>query len=256
MGVSNYMGDLASGHVEKEEYKLAYGILGRYNYGNYLSFRASISKASVSGSDGLSDERSGRRQRNLSFQSDIYEGALMAEFNIFGYDALENHTQFTPYIFAGLAGFYYNPQGYYENEWIDLQPLGTEGQGMPGYGEKYKRFKMSVPMGMGLKVSISEAVNFGMEVGIRRTNTDYLDDVSTNYPDLQLLQEEGDLRASILSYRTPEYDPTASNRNPEGLKRGNPDGNDWYMMSGVTLTINLGVGSHSYGPRPHARPWF
>ncbi|MEO1513775.1 MAG: DUF6089 family protein [Bacteroidota bacterium] len=256
MGVSNYAGDLTPEGVENEEFKLAYGILARYNHGHHLSFRFGVSKATISGSDVHTEVGINRRERNLSFQSDIYEVAMMAEFNLFGYNVLENISQFTPYAFVGIAGFYHNPQAYIDNRWYDLQPLGTEGQGMEGYPDKYKKFQFGIPMGLGFKASLSEYVNIGFEIGGRKTFTDYLDDVSTVYPNLQQLGEQGDLIAVDLSYRTAEYDPALVFNRPEGHQRGNPDAKDWYFIGGVSLTFNLGVGGYGYSPVPHARPKF
>lgn len=255
MGISNYAGDLTPKSIEKEEYKLAYGLLARYNKSHHLSFRFGLYKSTIAGSDVHSEGIAGRRKRNLSFQSDIYEASLVAEINMLGYNVLENITQFTPYGFLGITGFYHNPRAYLDNKWYDLQPLGTEGQGMAGYAEKYKRFQIAIPMGVGFKVSLSEAVNVAIEVGARKTFTDYLDDVSTNYPDLQQYLEEGELAGVALSYRTPEYEADAT-PNPNGLQRGNPDAKDWYFVSGISLTFNLGVGRLGYGSSPHALPKF
>ncbi|MEM9916504.1 MAG: DUF6089 family protein [Bacteroidota bacterium] len=256
MGVSNYAGDLTPEGVENEEYKMAFGVLARYNHGHHLSFRFSFIKGSISGSDRHTEVGIDRRQRNLSFQSTIYEASLVAEFNLLGYNVLENITQFTPYAFLGIAGFHHSPEGYINNRWYDLQSLGTEGQGLEGGPGKYKKFQFGIPMGLGFKASLSEYVNFGVEIGGRKTFTDYLDDVSTVYPNLQQLREQGDLIASDLSYRTPEYDPTLAVTEPQGRIRGNPDAKDWYFIGAVSLTFNLGIGGYGYGPTPHARPKF
>ncbi|MEL6866236.1 MAG: DUF6089 family protein [Bacteroidota bacterium] len=254
MGVSNYAGDLTPNAYVSKEYNMAMGLVARYNMMHNLSFKASFIKGAISGTDEHSTVYSGRRIRNLSFQSDIYELSLQAEFNIIGYDVLENITQLSPYLLAGISTFYFNPRAYYDNRWHELQPLGTEGQGLDGYGKKYSRVQIAIPMGIGMKVSITEKANLAFEAGFRKTFTDYLDDVSTAYPNPDDLAEVSNLTAK-LSYRMDEYDPTL-NIDPTNGTRGNPDHKDWYMFTGMTFTFNLGMNSVGTRPIPRGRPIF
>jgi hypothetical protein len=41
------------------------------------------------------------------------------------------------YLSMGAIFFKFNPKGKYLNEWLELQPIGTEGQGLPGYDAPY-----------------------------------------------------------------------------------------------------------------------
>ena len=65
------------------------------------------------------------------------------------------------------------------NEWLDLQPLGTEGQYSSQYPEKdpYQLIQFAIPVGIGFKVSLSEKFSMAIEYGLRKTFTDYIDDV-------------------------------------------------------------------------------
>ena len=36
------------------------------------------------------------------------------------------------YLFAGVGGFYFDPKAQFQNTWVRLKPLGTEGQGLEG----------------------------------------------------------------------------------------------------------------------------
>lgn len=96
---------------------------------------------------------------------------------------------------------------------------------------------MAIPFGAGLKISLSERINLGFEFGVRLTLTDYLDDVSGNYPDLAEL-EKLDPTASLLSFRTPEILPQLAG-NPKGKPRGNPNNKDGYFIGSITLSFNL-----------------
>ena len=240
VGTSNYMGDLVGSIPEGPEYHPAYGIFGRYNL-NKISTKIHFYKGEVSGSDYYSTVKSGRRKRNLSFESPLYELGLQFEFNFFQYRYWTNKNSTTPYLFAGFSGFYFNPKAEYNGTLYELQPLGTEGQGLPGNPDPYSLFSFAIPMGAGLKLSISKTTNIGMEVGVRSTFTDYLDDVSTNYPDLASLEEVRGATAAALSFRSPEYDQSYLITDPSGKRRGGPDVKDWYLFAGLTISVNLGI---------------
>ena len=72
-------------------------------------------------------------KRNLSFKSSIIEIGPIIEVNFFPYKLGQADTELakfgTPYFFAGITYMRMNPKAEYEGEWIELQPLGTEGQG-------------------------------------------------------------------------------------------------------------------------------
>jgi len=238
-GVSNYHGDLTDRFVETSDYALAFGAFGRYNFTGHLAVKAHFYKGRLQGSDANSHITKGHRERNLSFRSDIYELGVQFEYNFVDYNlALRDHIT-TPYIFAGVSGFSFNPQAELNGAWVDLQPLGTEGQGLPGNAQPYQLFGIGIPVGMGVKFSLSNNVNLGLELGVRKTFTDYIDDVSTLYPDLQLLGEENGETAMTLSYRTPEYDENLT-IDPTGMERGDATNKDWYFFGGLTVSVNIG----------------
>nr|HMT28632.1 hypothetical protein [Bacteroidia bacterium] len=127
-------------------------------------------------------------------------------------------------------------------EWYDLQPLGTEGQGTSGFPDrdKYKRLSFALPFGGGVKIKLARRFGVTVEAGARRLYTDYLDDVSTTYPEKgMLLAENGEL-AVIFSDRS--TDGQALNNG--NRQRGNASDRDWYMFTGITLNYTL---SSKYG---------
>lgn len=240
VGTSNYMGDLVGSIPEGPEYHPAYGVFARYNL-NKISAKIHIYKGEVSGSDYYSTVKSGTRTRNLSFESPLYELGLQFEFNLLQYRYWTNKNSTTPYLFAGFSGFYFNPKAEYNGTLYELQPLGTEGQGLSDNPDLYNLFSFAIPMGVGLKLSISKTTNIGMEVGVRTTFTDYLDDVSTDYPDLALLEEVRGATAAALSFRGPEYDQFLLITDPSNTQRGGADVKDWYLFAGLTISVNLGI---------------
>jgi hypothetical protein len=244
LGVSHYMGDLQRAQFEILEAHLAKGLFTRYNINNMLALKAQYYQGEISGSDANYQTLEGVWQRNLSFQSTLKEGTIQAEISLlrFGVVKRHYHKRFVSYLtaaygFVGLSGFYFNPQANYQGEWVDLQPLGTEGQGMPGYAEKYKKFQFAIPAGFGFKINPTRWSSLGFEVGVRTTFTDYLDDVSQSYPDIEALREINPV-AAALSYRSPEVWENAS-KDPSGNGRGNPAVNDFYFFGGLMVSIAL-----------------
>lgn len=235
-GLSNYGGDLVETDLEITETNPAIGIIARYDFKPWFTLRGTLMAGSLSGSD-VNAENIGRRKRNLSFRSPVYEFSIIPEFNIYSFK-LKAGQAITPYVFIGGGVFYYNPKALYEGEWIDLQPLGTEGQGLPGYAAKYNLIDFSIPFGMGLKFKVSEKATIGLEYGVRYTFTDYLDDVSTVYPDNEILAATSGERSAILSDRTSEYTGIPTVRAEDAI-RGNPENPDVYYFFGTTVTINL-----------------
>jgi hypothetical protein len=231
-GSANYKGDIAP-TIELSEYHPAYGVSLRYNYTRYFSVKTNLLVGQISGSD-ANFQSPIARERNLSFRSDITELSFQGEYSPLGFDILAGKTT-TPYFFGGIGGFIFNPQANINGTWYDLQPLGTEGQGMTGYNTKYKRFSLSFPMGIGLRFSLNRRVNLGFEIGMRRTFTDYLDDVSKYYPDLEALRASSPTAAN-LSYRRPEL--TGENDTPN-QNRGTLKGKDRYLIMGINLSFNL-----------------
>lgn len=236
-GISNYFGDLQQSNFETETIHPAVGVFTRYNVNNRLAVKAHLYKGKISGDDSNYVELMPVRERNLSFQSDIYEAGIQGEFTFVSFG--ENDTKLAaPYIFTGISLFYFNPQAEYQGRWVDLQPLGTEGQGSDeSASPKYERVQLSIPMGIGFSVRVAPKMNIGFEVGFRKTFTDHLDDVSGAYPDIDLLQEANPMSAA-LSFRAPELVDYAM-PNPEGELRGAPETKDMYFFGGMTISILL-----------------
>ena len=235
LGAASYFGDLQNGEMESSEYNPALGAFVRYNLTKNFSVSGHLLQTRVSGDDDNSTLITNQR-RNLSFRSDVYELGLVGEFNLVPFN-IPAGKKASPYIFAGISGFYFNPQAQYRGEWIDLQPIGTEGQGRETYGERYGLINAAIPFGAGFRFAVSNRVNIALSFGVRYTFTDYLDDVSGVYPDLALLRETDPL-AAALSFRESEKSENV-NLNPVGMPRGNAANNDWYFIGGLTISFNL-----------------
>lgn len=237
LGTSNYSGELQS-KFHPSEYNLSFGVFGRKHFTKYWAAKVHFYKGDISGTDANQQHKGGLRQRNLNFRSSLIEAGIQGEYNLTPFAIREKRFS-TVFLFAGVSGFYFNPQAQMNGQWYELQPLGTEGQGSDLYPDrkKYSRFNVAIPMGLGIRLNVNEKSTFGFEIGFRKTFTDYLDDVSTTYPDIDYLLKTNPIVA-YLSYREPDYVGTPLD-NPVGQDRGDASKKDWYMFTGFTFSVNL-----------------
>jgi hypothetical protein len=231
-GGSYYIGDLNQfRHFENTQ--IAGGFLYRFNIHSRLSLRGNFIYGNVKGDD--ANSRSDLlKNRNLNFFSSIFELAGGVEFNYFPFEIGHKNHKGTAYILTEIGVFRMNPMTRYQGQNIELQPLGTEGQGTSlSSKNNYSLTQLCVPLGVGARMTLGKWVCLGAEFGIRKTFTDYLDDVHAgSYVDPDILVSENGPTAGLLS-----------NRSLDGSrfgKRGTASSKDWYVFSGVMLTIRLG----------------
>lgn len=237
-GFSQYFGDLQPDY-EVSNNDASFGFFARYNWRRNWAIKAQFLQTTLSGDDANQKGfNTFEVNRNLNFKARLFELGLQGEWNITKFDIRADKTM-APYLFGGLALIYSNPQTRLGDRWYDLQPLGTEGQTLEG-GKKYSKIAIGFPLGMGMKISLSERINIGLDFGYRFTLTDYLDDVSGVYPNLALLEEQNPI-ASQLSFRSPEILPQLAG-NPVGKTRGNPNTKDGYFIGHITFSFNLAEG--------------
>lgn len=237
-GVSNYQGDLSQNAMDPTEYNLAVGGFLRYHLTTQIAVKGHMYAGTLTGTD----YSSGYRARNLHFRSNVVEWGVQGEYSLISYEMLDKSHVTSPYLFAGLSAFRFNPKAEYRGTLVELQELGTEGQGMPGYAAPYKRLQLSIPVGLGIKVAINQVTNIGVEFGIRKTFTDYIDDIGGAYPDMADLYEQRGTLSYALSYRAGEYDDIYNNIDPSGAVRGYGGVKDYYFFGGIMLSINFKSG--------------
>jgi len=236
VGLGYYFGDLNT-NFDLSLPGLSGGAMARYNFNERISIKGGLNAGTIRGDDAVS-ENTFERARNLSFKSLIIEGVAQLEFNFLPYKHGSEDKFFTPYMFAGLSAFHFNPEAKIDGQWVELQTLGTEGQFQ---GEEYSRFSGALLFGGGIKFDLSYEWSVNVEMGARTTFSDYLDDVSTTYPNLNTLRSErGELaaRLSDRSIELPGVDP--SNFGEEGRQRGDSSNNDNFLMLGVGLVYYFG----------------
>ena len=237
-----YVGDL----TEKlySPIHAAGGMFLRINANGRVALKGNVLLGNVSGTDVGATDKS-RKNRNLTFQSKISEFAAEVEVNLVNnYNEKNNRTFCVPYLFAGLNVFHFNPQtNFYDSLsgktiLYELQPLGTEGQGLTKYPnlKRYNLNSFAFPLGGGLKFHFGDFFTFGLEFGMRKTLTDYLDDVSGFYAENDLIRAQYGPTAGKLADRSSEV---GASQNLKNTIRGNPSNQDWYGFGGVLLSYTF-----------------
>ncbi len=239
-GVSGYSGDLTEKYFSLHSIGPAVNLNIKYStFKDFIVFRAGIGYGKVSADDKYNKDKS-LLNRNLNFKTDILEASLCVEYNI-----LDPHEyQGYPYIFAGAGVFHFNPYTFdKDNKKTYLQPLGTEGQGLPQYPDRkpYSTTQFCVPFGFGWKMKVNEKIDVIYEFGARYLFNDYLDDVSKTYVDPEILFISKGSTAAELAYRK-----LRSGGIIEGAKRGNPKSKDQYYFTGFKILFNIGSGNDNY----------
>ncbi|MBX2968894.1 MAG: hypothetical protein KF803_05960 [Cyclobacteriaceae bacterium] len=285
LGVSlnafNYFGDLSPSpkriSTDIGFTRPAIGLSFTHRFGPRYQLMANFMYGGIRGADSESadpnDVNNGafRYVRNLSFRNRIKELSVVGQIDLFENQATYiSRVPWTPYVYAGIAVFHHNPQAQVPatdllgtpfpdaGEWVDLQPLKTE-------GKSYSLIQAAIPFGLGARFRINEVMDLSAEFGFRYTFTDYLDDVSGYYVDLTTLDSE---KARAMSYRSNEVQPVNAkvqeilankytgysgfdtvagyghiNSNGDKNLRGT-DARDIYMVTTVRLTYILGKTFH------------
>jgi hypothetical protein len=241
IGAAHYFGDLNT-NASINRPKLSVGGFFRKNLNNYIALKLSANYARLGYADRYS-KNAVQRQRNLSFNTNIWEGALSGEFNFFKfYPGLKGYN-YTPYVSIGVGVFSYDPYAYHNGEKYSLRPLGTEGQGSgkPGYENRkpYGNIAMCIPLSVGFKYSLNDQLNIFTELGYRFTRTDYIDDVSTTYaPDAFDPLPTGEPSIGFqLQDRSAAV--TGTPIGIKGRQRGNSQQKDGYVIFQVGISFNL-----------------
>ena len=220
LGTVSYYGDLndPSDFFDFSTYA-ALGV--KYKFHKRLNFRADLSYLRISGNDKEND-----LPRSLSFQTDMIELSLLGVANILNSTVTYSKTAgFNAHAILGVGLTFFNPKGEYsDGSYIALRPLTTE-------GVSYSQFAFVIPFGFGISFALTNDITLGIEGIYRLTLSDYLDDVSTVYPDSSIFV--GDPVALFM------YDKRTVNKGIPGYIRGNPDDKDGYLSLAFKIEYNL-----------------
>ena len=272
IGVTNFLGDLGGSADEGGGYgpkdidfgssSFVFGGSIRYFMRSNMAAKVNLNFAQIKGDDAKSANPT-RNARGLSFRTQIIELSVQYElyfltertkgmYRLKGARGLRK-LKFDGYLFVGLGALYYNPQGYADGQWHNLRKIGTEGQ-TSGKGSKYGLIAGCIPMGLGFKKKINRKMSIGLEMGVRFTTSDYIDDVSGYYQEPDKIKEanpsKAETAAKLANPNQTSNGGTANNNWPsvtynqdgsisEYQVRGNPDNNDTYMFTTLTFSYKL-----------------
>ncbi|TAE46795.1 MAG: hypothetical protein EAZ89_19370 [Bacteroidetes bacterium] len=236
-GTTHYLGDLDNDFTFQFT-KPGLGIDGSYRLNPIMSTRIHFYRGWLKAADSLSNSEP-RNRRNLSFRSPVTEFSAQLVFDFIPTERRYSYRPaYTPYVFGGIGIFSFNPQAQLNGQWYDLQPLGTEGQYLAAIADEYplpyRLTQFCIPMGVGTRFALTKKLDLEIETGFRKTFTDYIDDVSGSYPNLDDLRASNPV-AAILSDR---IDRTLY---PQGAGvvngiRGDRTQQDWYIYSCVRVS--------------------
>ncbi len=202
-GGAYYLGDLNRGpQGQFNNTEPAFGGFFRYNMDNHLSARVNLMHGNVSGSDQDSPFSILENDEVFHFETTITELSVQGEVNFLPYITGEEESLFSPYIFGGMGYLFFD---------------GDYGIGDQSHLETAERpdvdnnISVTFLFGAGLKYYLTPNISGGLEWGLRKTGTDYLDQVSL---------------------------------------RGNPRGDDWYGFAGLSLSVKIIDRSRARCPHP------
>lgn len=214
-------------------------------YQQTIGFRVQYVRGSVGAADSLigSGNAGSRYDRDLHFKSNITEITLMLEFYPFALSEGNISTcRLQLYVKGGVGWYRFNPQARIKNQWVNLQPLHTEGQGFSVADkllqDSYSLDQLNLPVGIGMRWEAGPFMHLRLEGLYRILFTDYFDDVSTRYADPR----------QFALYLTPAHAALAvmaSDRRRSGQPfqnseiRGNPSKNDAFFHFQLSFSVLL-----------------
>ncbi|MBU2019790.1 MAG: hypothetical protein KJ941_09100 [Bacteroidetes bacterium] len=254
IGATNFLGDLGGRNQIGTDYSLVdfdlkavamTGQLGyRYRFKPKWATTTTLYGGIVRGNDQFTEDHV-RESRNLSFRSPIISLSQRAEFLIATKEAVGGRYRipgvsrmkdrnFQFYVFAGVGLTYFNPQAELNGKWYNLREFHTEGQGLEGGPRQYRRFTFILPGGIGIRTGIGKLWRVGLELSLTKTFSDYIDDVSGNYYDPEILRSLYGDDAAYFS------NPSVKNQNyfAPGFQRGDKQ-KDSYLYANIVFYKNL-----------------
>ncbi len=260
-GATNFLGELGGADAIGTDYfkdleinqtRIAIQAGLRYKLSQMFALNTHFAYGKVSGDDALTKEFF-RNYRNLNFKSNIYELGSNFEFAFIRESVGHRYRlkgvrgqrgfEMSAYGFVGIAGFYFSPKGQIDGEWVKLRDLNTEGQGLTSTRKKYSNIQVAIPLGIGFKYSFDRRWGIGLEYGIRKTFTDYIDDASKTYYDNNTLFIQKGALAAAMADKSDKQFPYIT---AAGEQRGDPRDKDSYMFAIISINYKLRTGRSAY----------
>lgn len=260
VGGTNFLGDLGGANQIGTDYSvkdwdfpstsLGGSISYRYRWHPFYATSFMVNFGRVRGNDANTEEEI-RNNRNLHFRSNVINVSQRFEIIAFANEKVGKRYSINGlkgmgykatqvYFFTGIGATYFNPKAQYQGNWVNLHDLHTEGQGLAGGPEQYKRVTATIPFGMGFRIATSKFWRVGLELTYVKTFSDYIDDVGGVYYDPSVLMSTYGEASAYLSNpgKTPSW------FNP-GSQRGDSQ-KDALFYYNITIAKNL---TYKSGPK-------
>ena len=172
-GVAYYTGDINWVHFRAAKEN----IHGFYRFVTPLTrwnFRAHFAYSHIAGQDAAAGNAF-QTDRNLVFDTRIYQIAALAEFNFLPFSTIATNAPnypITPYLALGVSLFYFKPTGTTNFGVGNLYTADPE-------NASFNDVAFALPVGLGLKVRLADNWGMGIEYLINVPFTAYLDGVKT-----------------------------------------------------------------------------
>ena len=177
LGATNYKGEV-SPQYQFQNNRPALTVFYRRDISVPVTLRGGLTAGALRAKDSNVDGVNGnvaplQNYRQVSLKGSVVELAGAVEYNFLDYHQRrdEHRVHLTPYLFAGLGLYYAHTTTESQNQ--ELQS---------SFNQKGGKFGLAIPAGVGLKLALSEHINLGAEVGVRKTFTDQLDHLSDQDP--------------------------------------------------------------------------
>jgi hypothetical protein len=217
VGYGNYFGDLAPSTSKlSTSFHPNTPYLGAFatkRLNNILTVRGQVGWTRLFSNDNDVDPASslsagGRYLRGLHFRSQVFEANVGIMVDLLPTNkGAQRRPLLNPYFTLGLGLFYNNPQALgpkgtkYADNWYNLLPLKTGGQGSPGNPDVASKVQLSIPIGLGVRYRLNDLMDVGLEFGYRFCFTNTIDDVSSDYAQLKDLDFEMSLRFHSIYFQ-------------------------------------------------------
>jgi hypothetical protein len=167
IGTFNYSGDLV------RTYNFAFSkpaatIFYRANLSQVISVRTSLTGGKIGASDTRNPLDAFAAKRASSFDIFLMEASVGFEYHFLDWRDSKRKLRFTPYLFGGFSLFSIS---------------GNKSKPAP-----YSNVQTAIPFGGGIKYVLNPKYYVALELGIRKTFFDYLDNVSDGNPAFKTYQ--------------------------------------------------------------------
>ncbi|AMR28354.1 hypothetical protein A0257_15490 [Hymenobacter psoromatis] len=177
VGTTNYKGDI-SPQFQWQNSRPAFTVFYRRDISVPITLRGSITAGFLRATDANVTGVNGgvaplQDYRQLSLSGGVVEASGVVEYNFLDYHRRQDQHRmhFSPYLFGGLALYSVNATVRSAN--VALQA---------DFNRQGSKVGVAVPVGVGLKVALTEHFNLGAEIGARKTFTDQLDHTGDQNP--------------------------------------------------------------------------